>query len=218
MNRELDIISVPVTTGCFEAFPNGSNVSDQTLERFRPVFSKELGGLVLNNPTSPVAFRTFQFYPLLDIEQQHAAEFGTNGHGPVDLISRKFVEKEGVNNTCDASFDSCVNHCRIVDNGKAKHIWAYMLMIPAWLAILTGAKECCFFKFKSNDVICADIDAFRTRFIVYYHFGLHSDERDSIETQINEETCIMIVVDHNLNSDSWSMHTKILTGYEKLME
>lgn len=214
-------VPVPVTAGCFEPFPEGSNVSDETLERFRPMYSKELGGIVMNNPSSPVSFRAFQFYPLLDIEQTHSAEFGTNGHGPVNLTSRQFVSKEGVDNTCDASFDTCVNHCRIIEqppSGGRKFIWSYMLMIPAWLAVLTSAKDCCFFRFNRKDVICVDVDSCRTRFIIYYQFAFHSDEGNIFDDMINDEAQIMLVVDHNVNSDTWSMYTKILSGFNKALE
>lgn len=168
--------------------------------------------MVSKNPTCQVSLRTFQFYPILVVDGAFSAEFGTNGHGPVCLTTRKFIESE-LNNV-NSSLDFCSSH--VCWNHAANRVWAYALMIPAWLAVYSDTVACGFFKFDSDRVTSVSMDNGCNRFVFFYKFAFSSDGGKSCsgDAMINERAKVMFNLDHDTLLDKWFLNSKVLSGFD----
>lgn len=214
-NLRAHFFTVSPEAGCFEPFVSSkSTLSKDSLDRFCPRFSNDvLDHVVSKNPSCRVSLRTFQFYPVLVVDGSYSAELSTNGHGPVCLTTREFIESE-VNNV-DSSLDFCFSH--LCWNQEANSAWAYALMIPAWLAVYTSPTSCCFFKSDTDQIASVSLDNCRTRFVFFFKFAFWStdDKKNRArDDMINDKAKVMFTLEHNTVFDKWTLISRVLSGFD----
>lgn len=206
------LLSVSPEAGCFEPFVS-SELTRESLDKFYPRYPNEgLDHVVSQNPSCQVSLRTFQFYPVLIVDGAFSAEFSTNGHGPVCLTTRKFVESE-LNNV-NSSLDFCYSH--LCWSQQSNRVWAYATMIPAWLAVYSDTVACGFFKFDVNQITCVSLGNGCNRFVFFYKFAFSSEEgkKCTEHALINGRAKVMFNLDHDTLVDKWFLNSKILSGFD----
>lgn len=173
-----------------------------------PIFVK---GEIQKNPSLNVQYRGYQFPQFIELDGTYSAEFSSSGHGPFNYKTQRFLESSKF--TVNESLDFCASHFRIDDN----NCFCYFIQVPAWLAVTVDSESRVFFRF-THDLTVHDSDSVRTRFVLYHRFAFIDSDVSVIPESNNlfdPNTCIILIVDHNLLSNDWTIASNILTGFAR---